>query len=118
MKTYTKMTLGDLIEALEALPKDAQVRGFQPYVESYRGYYERNALEPSNYQATAHAMASYLSNDVGKSITGYKGGDYNVSTREGVYLAAYGDLGPSFGGLEEVEPGVYEPVLIEDGSVW
>lgn len=118
MKIYTKMTLNDLIQGLRALPQEAMIQGFDPDIDSYRGYYERNAVAPADYKNQAHVVARSLSEQIGKYIMGYKGGDYYVSGAEGIYLAAYGDTGPCFVGLEEVEPGVYEPVLVEEGLVW
>lgn len=119
MKTYRKMTLGDLIAALEALPKESMVRGFDPEIDSYRGHYERNALAPEpTYRNQAHVVARNLREQIGKPTEGYKGGDYSVQAGQGVYLADYGDTGPCFAGLEEVEPGLYEPVLVDDGMVW
>lgn len=118
MKTYRKMTLNDLIEALGALPDDAQVAGFNPEIDSYRGYYERNAVEPSAAVLNAHEVALTLRAQEGKPITGYKGGDYQVNELQGIYLANYGELGPCFCGLEQRRDGVYEPVLIDDGMIW
>ena len=47
---YARMTLNDLVEALEALPENAGVSGLGDELDSYRGYYERTAIEP--YGAT------------------------------------------------------------------
>ena len=118
MKKYTKMTLGDLITALRELPEGAKVRGFGPSIHSYRGYYERNALEPETFEMDAERTADILSAQEGTLIHGWKGGEYYVSLTEGIYLADLGDVGPIFAGLEATEDGVYEPILLDDGDVW
>lgn len=43
---YKPLTLGEFVAALESLGDQAQIRGFDGIVRSYRGYYERNATAP------------------------------------------------------------------------
>lgn len=117
-KHYTKMTLGGLIAALRELGPEAKVCGFDQDIDSYRGSYERNAVKASDVPMAASDMADALESQVGKPIFGYKGGDYTVSIEQGVYLAEYGSMGAVFAGLEQVEPGLYEPVVVDDGMVW
>lgn len=113
MTTFERMTLGMLISALRGLPEGARVRGLGTVVDSYRGYYERNAIEPQALWLDADILADTYQEQVGKPIMGYKGGDYNVDDDQLVYLAGYGDTGPCIIGLHEVESGLYEPVLLE-----
>lgn len=117
LKTYRRLTLGDLIEALDRLG-DATVEGLDGWVDSYRGYYERNATQPCSYQASAAVLASEYRSQVGKPITGYKGGDYTVSADELIYYAAEGETGPAIIGLEPSETGVYRPVLLGRDDHW
>lgn len=111
--TYERMTLGMLIRALRNLPEGARVRGLGFSVNSYRGYYERNAIGPNTHGALASRLADIYEEQIGNPIEGYKGGDYNVSADELVYLADYGDTGPCIIGFQEVESGLHEPVLLE-----
>lgn len=100
-KIYKRMTLRELINALRALPEGAIVTGFDTDIESYRGYYERNAVEPDEGTIIPASLAAYeLESQIGNSITGYKGGDYVISADELVYYASYGKTGPSIIGLE------------------
>jgi len=110
--TYNTLTLGQLIEKLRELPPDAGVRGLGAEVDSYRGYYERNAIEPSGETIFAHDLADRYADQIGKPIHGYKGGDYEVSSGENVYLADYGRTGPNICGLI-LNGRVYEPLLVE-----
>lgn len=116
MKSYEALTLGGLIDALTALG-DADVRGLDGCISSYRGYYERNATEPCAFIHSASALADWYRKEIGKDIYGWKGGDYTVSPDELVYYAGSGDCGPNIIGLERAEDGVWEPVLL-GGNVW
>lgn len=117
LKTFRRLTLGDLITELRQLG-DATVEGLDGVVDSYRDYYERNATEPCDYQESAAVLARQYREQVGKSIIGYSGGDYTVDASELIYYAAYGRSGPNIIGLEPTETGVYRPVLLEQDSHW
>lgn len=113
MIRYETLTLGELIDELKRLGS-ATVRGLGLEIDSYRGYYERNAIEPEpDTILPAATLAREYSNQIGKEITGYKGGDYNVSTRENVYLARYGATGPNIAGFVPDENGDYVPVVVD-----
>lgn len=115
MSAYQRMTLREFIEALRALPEGAMVRGLSNGVDSYRGYYERNAIDPdAGRTIAATVLADDLTGEDGKAIFGYKGGDYHVSLGELVYVAGYGDTGPAIIGIEPCEDGIYEAVLLEE----
>lgn len=83
------MTLGELIEALEAEPKDKLVfHGFNnPH--SYRGYYNDLAFEPAQ-DITVGEMLEAARSAVGKTFTGYKGGDFKMDTYTDVWLSEDG----------------------------
>lgn len=117
LKTYRRLTLGELITELRQLG-DATVEGLDGAVDSYRGYYERNATQPGDWQESAAVLATEYRNQIGKPITGYKGGNHTVSADELVYYAGYGDSGPNIIGLEADETGVYRPVLLEQDGHW
>lgn len=113
MKVYESLSLGQLIGKLVELG-DADVRGLNGEVDSYRGYYERNATPPYDGTHAAKAIAMLYLDEVGKEITGYKGGDYTVRAGEQIYYAGWGDCGPAICGLQKCEDGVYEPVLVNE----
>lgn len=112
-KTYKRHTLGELIEALRALPANAMVHGLDLDVDSYRGYYDRNAIAPGP-SVNAHDLADTYTKQIGNLTHGYKGGEYSVKADELVYYASYGDTGPSIIGLEASDDGFYRPVLLAE----
>lgn len=116
MTTYRVLTLRDLIDKLRALPQGAMVNGMGWQIDSYRGYYERNAVEPGEFAVPPFAteLASSYENQIGKPIEGYKGGDYTVSDDELVYLAGDGDTGPAIIGFENVYLNTWRPVLLAE----
>jgi hypothetical protein len=114
-KHYEVLTLGELIEALEALPEGARVSGITGYIWSYRGYYERNGLEMQySYIQSAVSLAAELKSRIGQHIQGWNGGDYYVSANQPVHLVTdWGNTGPNIVGLEPNDKGIYEPVTVE-----
>lgn len=110
-KEYRRYTLADLIEALRSIG-DAPVFGLTGEIDSYRGYYERNATEPANDVQAGNWLAEKYSNEVGKAMQGWKGGDYLASVDELIYYAPVGDIGPCIIGLEADGDGLYRPVLL------
>lgn len=109
MKVYEALSLGEFIELLESLG-NAPVRGFDGKIHSYRGYYERNATSPAQYMLAADTLANAYRAEIGKPITGWKGGDYTVKASELIYYVHPGDTGAAIAGLERGEDGVYEPI--------
>lgn len=114
--TYKPLTLGEFIAALEALGDQAQVRGLLGDIRSYRGYYERNALTPSEFVHHADFLADLYRRQEGDDIRGWKGGDFKVSLDEQVYYADIGETGPQIAGFQLADDGVYELILVEE--VW
>lgn len=95
------MTLGQLIETLEARPRDQRVPlGLgSPY--SYRGYYEDLAF-PLVRDTTVGAMLAHAKGALGRTYEGYKGGEYVMREHTDVWLAEWGATGEGIG-----------PVLLE-----
>ena len=86
-----EMTLAQLIEVLEAHDQSIVVNGFcNPH--SYRGYYEELAFEPAEC-VTVASMLRCARESVGKTFSGYKGGEYVMHEQVGVWLAHYGCTG-------------------------
>lgn len=92
------MTLGDLIKRLEkADPNKPIALGFG-HPHSYRGYYEDLAFEPVR-NTTVGAMLACAKEAMGKTYTGYKGGEYEMGEYTDVWLSHYGHTGETLGQL-------------------
>lgn len=116
MKVYETLSLQQFIDKLDELG-DAQVRGLDGEIHSYRGFYERNATTPCEAVRSARELAAAYRDEVGKEIYGWKGGEYTVRLDELIYYAQPGDTGPCLSALEPDEDGVYEPVAVQ-GDFW
>lgn len=85
-----------------------------PDVMSYRGYYDQLAIEPDG-QTTAGDLATALSEAIGESFQGYKGGDYSMSRNTPVWLSHYGDAsGYAVTGVVEAEDAVILNITKEE----
>ncbi len=89
------ITLGELIAKLEAQPPTNKIKvagGVPLYVSSYRGYYSDLAI---NYQEDAEntvgEFLKELREAVGKTFTGYKGGDFTMTNKTLVWVDNYGE---------------------------
>ena len=99
MKQYKEqMSLGDLIDALERLPKEASVyfdfANFSPYTfHSYRGNYEDIALA-YNEGGLAPTVGDVLERcriADGSIFSGWKGGTYRMDRDTPVWVASVGE---------------------------
>ncbi len=89
-------TLGNLIARLEKEdPARVLPLGFT-HAHSYRGYYEDLAFEPAENVTVGHMLAEARS-AMGRTFTGYKGGEYQMSEWTTVWLAPYGETGETLG---------------------
>ena len=89
---YGAITLRTLIDVLAAIDPDT-VTGFgfrDPH--SDRGYYCELAVEPCG-QRRIGDMHDELQGVLGKTLRGYKGGEFRMDGFVGVWLAAYGCVG-------------------------
>lgn len=97
------LTLGCLRSALAVLPPDLPVvidRGGSPGdLDSYRGYYERLAFDPSGPAITTAEVIAALDAADGGVYHGYKGGAYDMDAHTFLHVAPYGDCGPFVAGL-------------------
>lgn len=81
--------LQDLIDWLEQQPGDARVpHGFGEPM-SYRGSYDELAFEPKD-DVSFGEMLGYAKSALGKTFTGYKGGDYTMESYTPCWIAEYG----------------------------
>lgn len=89
------LTLGSLIEALEAAPADAVVCfSDQPEASpcephSYRGYYADLAFEHGPIRKVAEVLAE-ARGALGESFEGYKGGDFTMGEDTPLWRSSYG----------------------------
>jgi hypothetical protein len=93
-----QVTLGELIEILEAAPQDKIVRFGFAEADSYRGYYEELAFEPAENVLVAD-MLREAKQAMGKTYQGYKGGDYTMTAHTPCWIAKYGHCGEAIGPL-------------------
>lgn len=86
----SQYTLGELIDALEAVDgAQAVPLGFgNPH--SYRGYYEQLAFEPVANTTVADMLAA-AQEAVGTTYEGWKGGDFTMSESTDVWLSLRGE---------------------------
>lgn len=86
------MELGELIAVLEREPANKVVReGFEK-PHSYRGYYDQLAFRPKA-NAVVGDMLEAAKSAVNATYTGYKGGEYTMTTYTDCWLANYGSTG-------------------------
>lgn len=110
MKKYESLTVDRLLAVLDALPADSVLQGLSREVDSYRGFYEHVAVEPGE-GVTAGELAAELRAKIGTTMHGYKGGDFAFRGRCYVFVAGWGDTGPSLAGFTDDG----EPVVFEQG---
>lgn len=89
---YANMTLGKLIEWLEAQDPELIVKDGFGSPHSDRGDYSELAFSPVN-EAKIGDMLTYAKSAVGSTYTGYKGGEFEMSLRTSVYIGEYGYCG-------------------------
>lgn len=92
-RAETQMTLGKLIDALEAMPEGAEVANLTS-AHSYRGYYSDLAFEQGEGMRPAADLLAECKAAMGQVFCGYKGGDYVMGALTPVWLASYGCCGP------------------------
>lgn len=107
-------TVGTLIDALASVPPETPIPGLSKSVDSYRGYYEHVAIEPSEDGTTAGELLGVLRAKVGTFMYGYKGGEFVFDPSCLVFVAWYGDTGPMLCGV----PGSVEFVQVGEPDWW
>jgi hypothetical protein len=91
-RAATQMTLGKMIEALEAFPTGATVQGLKD-LDSYRGYYSDLAFELGDEPVLASDLLATCKAAMGRVFQGYKGGDYMMGALTPLWIANYGCCG-------------------------
>lgn len=90
------MTLGKLIDVLEAANDDAVVKfdneelGHPGDLDSYRGYYSDLAFSPSTTPVTVKTLKADAVEAHGAEFTGYKGGEFVMDSDTPLWVSPYG----------------------------
>ena len=91
------MTLGNLIDELEEEnPEMIVASGFGPRWYSDRGSYCNLAFEPA-VNVSIGSMLAAAKDALGKTMTGYKGGDYTIYESTDCYIGEWGSCGDEIG---------------------
>lgn len=106
------MTLGKLLKSLKLEEKEELISGLSAKGGSYRGYYSDFAFEPGS--TTVEELQAYIEGEViGKTFTGYKGGDYVMDENTTVWCAGYGSCGKPIVACKNIG-GVFHIILGDD----
>ena len=81
--------LEELISELEKMPQDGIVPFGFGEPDSYRGYYDQLAFAPVK-DAKVSDMLVFAKSALGKTFTGYKGGEYEMDGFTDCWIAEYG----------------------------
>lgn len=89
------LTLGGLIKFLESAPSHALVflddtNKSPGRLYSYRGYYEDLAFAEVGSAPTAELLLEICKDALGKTFTGYKGGDFVMTEDTPLWVSEYG----------------------------
>jgi hypothetical protein len=84
------LTLGSLVERLEAEDPDAEVYGLG-VLKSYRGYYDDLAFDPEARRCTVADLLAECRRAMGRVFSGYKGGDFLMGETTPLWVSPYGD---------------------------
>lgn len=90
-RAATQLTLGKLIDRLEAMPPDVRLGICDPH--SYRGYYSDLAFEFTEMPVTIADALKMARECMGETFQGYKGGDFKMGRNTPVWLADWGSCG-------------------------
>jgi hypothetical protein len=91
-----EMVLEELIAYLEKVDHGVVVKHGFNNPHSYRGFYQELAFEPAK-NITVGEMLACAKDALGKTYTGYKGGEFKMHEYTDVYLANYGECGEGIG---------------------
>lgn len=89
---YGNMTLGDLINWLEAQDQNLIVKDGFGSPHSDRGSYEELAFDPKP-EAKISEMLTFAKSADGATFGGWKGGEYKMGRHTSVYIGEYGSCG-------------------------
>jgi hypothetical protein len=111
-RSETQLTLGELIDALEAMPDGAVVANLcDP--DSYRGYYSDLYFEHQEGTRPAADLLADCREAMGQAFEGYRGGTYYMNAATPLWIATYGCCGDK---LMAVLPGGVIETREDDGA--
>jgi hypothetical protein len=99
-RAASQMTLGEMIETLEKMPKETKIEGLGE-LQSYRGYYADLSFEPETVEKTASELLAECRAAMGQVFEGYKGGDFVMGALTPLWHAEYGCTGKKIVGISE-----------------
>ncbi len=99
-RAAAQMTLGKMIERLEAMPPETMIEGIKA-PHSYRGYYCDIAFERVENRIAASAALALCKSAMGEVFEGYKGGDFQMGRNTPLWLASYGCCGQKIMGVRD-----------------
>jgi hypothetical protein len=102
-------TVYEIYDMLSELPEDSVFQKGFSLAHSYRGSYDNLAVEPCE-DTTVKSMLTCLSEAIGSTFTGYKGGDFKMNGSEELFLAYEGCCGSRIEGYKCTTDG-FELVL-------
>lgn len=97
-RAETQLTLGGLIQQLEALDPKRMIAGLGTPM-SYRGYYDDLAFNPEEQPVTVALALKGARLCMGRIFEGYKGGEFLMGERTPVWSATHGMCGRRIMGL-------------------
>ncbi len=104
------MNIKQLLDKLDILIYEDNVGpiyGVSREFNSYRGYYECLAMAPNETRSMSICeFYNVLADQIGKTYTGYKGGEYKMTESTEFYCANYGECGNSVAGVEPYKGGI------------
>lgn len=109
------MNIKQLIQCLNQYNYDVTVVDTLHEPHSYRGYYEELALERSGKDGTVGELISLLESCLGRTFTGYKGGNFTMTKDSIVNIAYYGRTGGEITDVVSVDG---EVILEAPYTVW
>ncbi len=88
------MTIEEAIKYLQQFDPNTPTKESFGSPCSYRGDYYQLAFEKNDYSDTVGGLIDTLKNSIGKTYTGYKGGEFTMNEYTNVYLVdEYSNVG-------------------------
>ena len=104
-RSASQMTLGELIERLEAMPPLSMIDKLES-PHSYRGYYSDLAFERGEEKMMVTELLVIAKECMGKEFVGYKGGEFLMGQSTPVWISNYGTAS----GVKLME-------IVDDGTI-
>jgi hypothetical protein len=107
------MNIGEMITALSYVSNDCVIRNAGTEFCSYRGYYEHLAI-CNTKEVTVKEFKKVLRKQIGKTYTGYKGGEFLMNLDTELFVANYGSCGLWVTGISIDSEGVFLATSAKD----